>query len=195
MIYKLSWKHYLCFQGSHFFYNNSGSQFLIRGAFYSDSGRTTSAGNSFIDVLADNTICSRDLPYFQRLGINTVIISGVDTTADHTSCMQVLQNAGIYVLVQLNGRVRTAYTMEGVPFVNVDYHFYDHFRDVVDGFQRYPNTLGFFTVARATSVFLSKTKTTMIYLKDYIRQKGYRSIPVGFMHEVFQQASENVPNQ
>jgi 1,3-beta-glucanosyltransferase GAS1 len=185
MTFELFSKMVLIIQGSHFFHNTSGSQFLVRGAFYSDSGRTTGITSSFIDVLADDSFCSRDVPYFQRLGINTLIILDVDTTAVHTSCMQKLRDAGIYVLIQLNGRVRKAYTYNGIPYVTWDYRFYDHFRNVIDGFQQYPNTLGFFLgSSRASSLWMPLAKTAVIYLKDYISQKGYRSIPVGFMHQV-----------
>jgi hypothetical protein len=56
---------------------------------------------------------------------------------------------------------------------------------VIDGFQQYPNTLGFFLgSSRASSLWIPLAKTAVIYLKDYIGQKGYRSIPVGFMHQV-----------
>jgi hypothetical protein len=125
------------------------------------------------------------VPYFQRLGINTIIILDIDMSKVHSGCMQKLRDAGIYVLFQLNGRVKEAYTLNGIPYIVWDYHYYDHFRAVVDEFQQYPNTLGFFFgIGRASSVWMPKTKASLIYLKEYIRQKGYRAIPVGWTQQV-----------
>ena len=76
----------------------------MRGTFYSESGKTTSSTSSFIDVLADDGFCSRDIPYLQRLGVNTIVILDTDPTLSHETCMTKLDSAGIYVLVQLTGR-------------------------------------------------------------------------------------------
>src|ERR1700712_5596376 len=117
----------LIFQGSHFFSRN-GSPFFVKGLFYSDSGKTTTTTTSFIDVLADEGFCSRDIPYFQKLGINTLLILDVDTRASHSACMLALQKAGIHVLFQLNGRAPGQVWINGAVRQEWGYEYYDHFR-------------------------------------------------------------------
>jgi hypothetical protein len=174
----------LIIQGSHFFYHN-GTQFFIRGLFYSDSGKATRSTISFIDFLADEGSCSRDIPYFQKLGINTIIILDVDTTASHSTCMQMLQNAGIYVLFQLNGRARSSVSVNGRIYSTWDYEFYEHFQKTIDAFQPFPNTLGFFVGSRViSSKLLVKGKASIVHMKQYINSKRYRAIPIGWMNEV-----------
>jgi hypothetical protein len=171
-------------QGSHFFYHN-GTQFFVRGVFYSDSGKSARTTTSFIDILADDGSCSRDIPYFQKLGINTIIILDFDPTASHSACMQMLQNAGIYVLIQLNGRTRSSYVVDGKSFSNWDYQFYQHFQKSIDTFQQYPNTLGFYIGSSVISPkILVKGKAALIHMKDYINSKKYRAIPIGWKNEV-----------
>jgi len=48
------------------FYNGT-DRFYIRGVDYQPGG---SSANS--DPLADESVCKRDIPYFQQLGINTI---------------------------------------------------------------------------------------------------------------------------
>ena len=58
-------------------------------------------GKTFTDPLSDFAGCSRDIPYLQQLGTNLVRVYAIDNTADHTQCMNALDESGIYVIADL----------------------------------------------------------------------------------------------
>jgi hypothetical protein len=54
--------------------------------------------SSFIDPLSSPANCTRDIPYLERLGVNAVRVYSVNASLNHDECMQMLENAGIYVM-------------------------------------------------------------------------------------------------
>lgn len=54
------------------------------------------------DPLADTAQCKRDASLMSELGANTIRVYHVDPTADHDGCMQAFDDAGIYVLADLD---------------------------------------------------------------------------------------------
>lgn len=78
--------------GNKFFYEN-GTQFFIKGVAYQLTED---------DPLIDKDQCSRDASLMQELGANTIRVYHVDASADHTDCMGVFADAGIYLLVDLD---------------------------------------------------------------------------------------------
>lgn len=71
-------------------------RFYIRGVDYQPGGSSEAT-----DPLADEATCTRDIPYFQQLGINTVRVYTVDNSKNHDACMAALANAGIYLALGL----------------------------------------------------------------------------------------------
>ncbi|MAD84553.1 MAG: hypothetical protein CL912_16465 [Deltaproteobacteria bacterium] len=75
------------------------------------------SNSSPYDPLVDTVQCSRDVSTYERkcrlgtnqvkatlmksLGANTIRVSTVNSTSDHTGCMSVFEDAGIYVLIDL----------------------------------------------------------------------------------------------
>jgi hypothetical protein len=98
----------LIIQGSRFFYPN-GTQFFIKAIAYSNDARSAPGSSSFIDTISDELSCTRDIPYLQRLGINVLDVRDVDNKTDHSSCMSLLQSAGIYVLVRADASANTKF--------------------------------------------------------------------------------------
>jgi 1,3-beta-glucanosyltransferase GAS1 len=117
----------------------------------------------------------------QSLGLNTIRTYAIDPTQDHSSCMEALQNAGIYVISDLSAP--GASINRDTPTWNDD--LYAHYTAVVDNLQKYTNVLGFFA-GNEVSNNASNTdasafvKAAVRDMKAYIKQKGYRTIGVGY---------------
>ena len=54
-----------------------------------------------MDPILDGEVCARDILYLLDLGINTVWVDGLASTANHSPCMKHFRDAGIYVVVYL----------------------------------------------------------------------------------------------
>jgi hypothetical protein len=137
-------------------------------------------------MLADPEICARDIPFITQLGINTLDILSIDPKISHTSCMKLLQDAGIYVLIALNGDHSSAphgFIDGSSRILSHDYEMMDYYTSIIDSFQRYPNTLGFFVRIGHKSMSGINTiptwKATVRNMKEYIATKNYRKIPIG----------------
>ena len=145
------------------------------------SNGSTAGNNQYIDPLADSAACARDVPLMQALGLNTIRTYAVDPTQDHSSCMEALQNAGIYVISDLSAP--GASINRDTPAWNDD--LYAHYTAVIDNLQQYPNVLGFFA-GNEVSNNASNTdasafvKAAVRDMKAYIKQRGYRAIGVGY---------------
>jgi Glucanosyltransferase len=151
--------------------------------FYHDTGRFPPNSTTFIDPLVDPVICARDIPHMLKLGINTVLVSGINSAFDHKTCMQQFLDANIYVIVTLNGRNELRFFADGDYIDPFDYTLFDRFNKLADQFNKYPNMLGFMLQldddAVANLGALPGRKTIIRALKQYIRSKNYRDIPVG----------------
>ena len=122
----------------------------------------------------------RDISYLTQLTTNVIRVSYLDPTQDHTACMTALQNAGIYVFVDLPTNLTINSTN---PEWNLDiYNSWTGRIDAVAGFQ---NVLGFFAgngivTDSSTSPAAAFVKAAVRDLKSYINSKYSRDIPVGY---------------
>jgi 1,3-beta-glucanosyltransferase GAS1 len=131
------------FQGQKFFYEN-GTQFYMKGIAYqqdtSAMGQTNDDHDDYIDPLADEKLCKRDVPMLEELGVNTIRTYAIDPEADHTACMKMLDEAGIYVVSDLS---HPGLSIErNNPMWNTE--MYQRYKDVVDELAQYSNVIGFF---------------------------------------------------
>lgn len=147
----------------------------------------SSATTLYVDPLADPAACTRDIPYLQDLQTNVVRTYGIDPSHNHSGCMTLFANAGIYVIADL---VAPGYTIGNVNPVwnNV---LYNRYTSVIDTMHNYTNLLGFVVgddvvkgIGRNESG--PYVKAAVRDMKAYIRQKNYRSIPVGYVNSVLQ---------
>ena len=53
------------------------------------------------DSLADPDQCALDAPLMQTLLVNTIRVYTVNSTLNHTACMDTFKSHGIYVLIGL----------------------------------------------------------------------------------------------
>ncbi|MCJ1471530.1 1,3-beta-glucanosyltransferase gas1 [Lambiella insularis] len=171
-------------KGSKFFYKTNGTEFFIKGVAYQQDvgGNGTSSANvNFVDPLTDVAGCTRDIPYLQNLQTNTVRVYAIDPTKDHSQCMQMLANAGIYVIADLSA--------PNISINRIDPQWntalYDRYTSVVDTLAPYTNTLGFFAGNEVSNNIsnvdaIPFVKAAVRDTKAYIAAKKYRQIGVGY---------------
>jgi 1,3-beta-glucanosyltransferase GAS5 len=51
------------------------------------------------DPLADVKNCKLNIPYMKELGLNSIRVYTTDNSADHSECMKLLADAGIYLIL------------------------------------------------------------------------------------------------
>ncbi|KAL8641337.1 MAG: hypothetical protein Q9228_001833 [Teloschistes exilis] len=147
---------------------------------YSSNG-TIDGKDTYTDPLSDSKICGRDVPLLSQLQTNTIRVYAVDPTANHDQCMQLLANAGIYVIADL-GEPKTSINRD-TPQWNLE--IYNRYTAVVDTFSKYTNTLGFFAGNEVTNMVNNTEASAFVKaavrdIKAYIVQKKYRPLGVGY---------------
>lgn len=122
----------------------------------------------------------RDLPFLNALTTNVIRVSYIDSSLDHSACMTALATSGIYVMVDLPGTVNISATN---PEWNLD--IYNAWTQTVDAMAGYSNVLGFFAGNNIVTNISNSPAAAFIKagvrdMKSYIKNKGYREIPVGY---------------
>ncbi|KAL7942817.1 glycoside hydrolase family 72 protein [Trichoderma barbatum] len=171
-------------KGSKFFYPN-GTQFFIKGVAYQQdigqAGTSTSGDSTFLDPLASEASCKRDIPLLQQLGTNVIRTYAIDPTADHAACMKLLNDAGIYVFSDL-GEPALSINRD-TPSWNTE--LFDRYKAVVDELSQYPNVIGYFagnevSNAKNNTGASAYVKAAVRDTKAYIKSKKYRWQGVGY---------------
>lgn len=67
------------------------------------------------DPLVDTEQCQRDVALMRELGANAIRVYHVDPLVDHTGCMKLFADAGIYLFVDLD-TFHTYIRLVGVRF-------------------------------------------------------------------------------
>lgn len=166
--------------GNKFFYSNNGSQFYLRGiAYQADTANSTET--TINDPLADYDSCKRDLPYLVDLYTNVLRVYAINTSLDHTDCLNLFQENGIYIIADLSEPADSISRSD--PSWDLD--LYKRYTSVVDALHNYTNILGFFAGNEVTNNSTNTEASAFVKAavrdtKKYIKDKGYRSIPVGY---------------
>ncbi|KAH0543972.1 hypothetical protein FGG08_001739 [Glutinoglossum americanum] len=171
-------------KGSKFFYKTNGTEFFMRGVAYQQDipgNGSSSAVVQFSDPLADADACKRDVSLLQQLGTNVIRVYAIDPKKDHSACMQLLQDAGIYVISDLS-QPGESINRDSPTW---DEGLYNRYTSVIDALQGYSNVMGFFA-GNEVSNNVSNTnaspfvKAAVRDMKAYIKRKNYRPIGVGY---------------
>ncbi|SCU90645.1 LANO_0D09472g1_1 [Lachancea nothofagi CBS 11611] len=175
--------------GSKFFNTDTGEQFFIKGIAYQpsysmsdlESFKVLSSDTKYIDPLASPNICLRDIPHLAKLGVNTIRVYAIDPAQSHDVCMEALMESGIYVLLDLSEP--DASISRDSP--SWDVNVYQRYKDVVDAMHQYSNVLGFFAGNEVTNDITNTDASTFVKasirdIKEHIKEKDYRMIPVGY---------------
>jgi len=170
-------------KGTHFFYPN-GTEFFIRGIAYQQdvSSNGTSSGTSiFTDPLADEAGCKRDIPLLQELGTNVIRVYAINASLDHSACMTMLQNAGIYLIQDLSNP-KLSINRDDPEWTT---ELFASYAGVVDALAPYSNVLGFFAGNEVSNEVNNTNASAFVKaavrdMKAYIKMKNYRTIGVGY---------------
>ncbi|OCK84888.1 carbohydrate-binding module family 43 protein [Lepidopterella palustris CBS 459.81] len=185
-------------KGSKFFYKTNGTQFFIKGVAYQQDVGTNSSETQniqYTDPLGDTASCQRDIPILQQLQTNTIRVYALDPTVNHDSCMEMLANAGIYLIADLSQPGQSINRDDAAW--NDD--LYTRYTSVIDAMQKYNNVIGFFAgneVSNApnntnASAFV---KAAVRDMKAYIKAKAYRPMGVGYATNDDASIRENLAN-
>jgi len=163
-------------KGNAFFEGNN--RFYIRGVDYQPGGSSDLA-----DPIADEAGCTRDIVEFKKLGINTVRVYTVDNTAKHDACMTALADAGIYLVLDVNSPLYSLNRNTPAPSYNAVY--LQNIFATIDAFANYTNVLAFFSGNEVinddtTTSAAPYVKAVTRDMRQYIGDRGYRQIPVGY---------------
>lgn len=79
------------------FWKEDGSRFYVRGVAYQPGGAADAA-----DPMLDLDTFRNDVKQFKELGINTIRIYTIDNSANHDEAMALLDDAGIYLALDVN---------------------------------------------------------------------------------------------
>lgn len=136
------------------------------------------------DPIADASGCQRDIPEFKKLGINAIRVYSVDNSVNHDTCMNALADAGIYLILDVNSPLYSINRQDPAPSYNPTY--LQSVFATIDSFANYPNTLAFFSGNEVINETIASTVTAPYVkavtrdMKQYIGNRGYRKIPVGY---------------
>ncbi|KAL3234557.1 hypothetical protein RNJ44_03319 [Nakaseomyces bracarensis] len=170
--------------------NNTDTEneiFFVKGIDYQPGGSSAYDGNSGEDVLSDADVCARDAYVFQQLGINTIRVYTLNPDVNHDECMTILNDAGIYVILDVNSGNYGENLNRADPWGTYNAQYLSRVFKFIDAFKNYPNVLGFFSgnevindeknYANIDPQYIRAVQRDM---KQYIAKHSNRTIPVGY---------------
>ncbi|KAJ1724874.1 1 3-beta-glucanosyltransferase gel4 [Coemansia erecta] len=164
-------------KGSKFFNEKTGEQFYFKGVAYQPRTGLTAENP---DPLADTVGCKRDIELFKDLGINSIRVYEVDYNKNHDTCMKLLEDAGIYLILDMPS---PKYSINRAnPYW--DHDLMSHWAAKVDAFAKYPNLVAWIAgneVAndKTTTPSAAFVKAAIRDMKAYLKSKGLNT-PVGY---------------
>lgn len=145
----------------------------------------SSAVNTNSDPLTDPTACKRDAALMQMLGINTIRVYNVQPSLNHDECASIFDEAGIYMILDVNSPLPNGALNRAAPWTTYDYLYFQQVFGVIEAFKNFDNVLGFFAgneVINQAATWLAPAYVRAVVrdMKDYIAKNAPRAIPVGY---------------
>ncbi|KAJ1659044.1 40S ribosomal protein S27 [Dispira simplex] len=160
------------------FDKSTGEQFFFKGIAYAPKLDDPDPKNP--DPLANPDGCERDLKVFKDLGLNSIRVYEVQLGRDHDKCMKLLEDNGIYLIIDLNTPTYSI-NRESPQY---DTQLYSYHVQKASELAKYPNVAAF-VVGNEVTNEPGNTDASM-YVKTMIRDvksylnKASVSIPVGY---------------
>lgn len=161
--------------------------FFIKGIDYQPGGSSGFSPYAAHDILSEPSQCARDIFAFEELGINTVRIYQLNPELNHDECMTMLNNAGIYVILDVNSGNAGEHLNRADPEGTYNAHYLSRVFKFIESFKNYPNVLGFFSGNEVINDDENYAEIDPPYLraiqrdmKQYILRHCNRTIPVGY---------------
>ncbi|KAF2093724.1 hypothetical protein NA57DRAFT_61427 [Rhizodiscina lignyota] len=153
-------------------FTSDGDQYFIKGIAYQLTPD---------DPLLDDEQCQRDAKLMSTIGTNAIRVYHVNGHQDHSACMKTFADNGIYLWVDLD-TFSTQIDQEAPHWNETQL---SAFQEVMDEFQQYDNTAGFFVGNEVLttgngSVAAPYVKAAARDTKAYRDAKHYRKIPIGY---------------
>ncbi|KAG0227678.1 Glucanosyltransferase-domain-containing protein [Mortierella sp. GBAus27b] len=164
-------------KGTKFFDSFTKEQFFIKGVAYQPRSDILGA----FDPLSRPSECRRDVALMKDLGLNTIRVYQVDPAQNHNDCMKALEDAGIYLILDLVANSHSIIRNSPEYDINV----WNSIRATIDAFKSFSNVLGFFignevTNDKHTTAASAYVKALTRDAKAYIAIGSPRRIPVGY---------------
>jgi len=118
--------------------------------------------------------------------VNTIRSYNVDPTLNHDECASIFNEAGIYMIIDVNSPLAGQSIDRSNPASSYNTGYLNHIFSVVEAFKSYPNTLGFFSGNEIINDVPTSAdnppyiRAVQRDLKNYIAQHAPRTIPVGY---------------
>ncbi|OLY85461.1 pH-responsive protein 1 [Smittium mucronatum] len=167
----------LVIKGSKFFNSKTKKQFFFKGVDYQPRSHDSRTN---LDPLSEVDACLRDAKILKELNVNSIRVYETDYNLNHDKCMAALEEAGIYVILDI---ATPLYSINrNTPFWDVS--LYDNFKKKVDAFAKYPNVVAFLigneiTNDRLTTPASAFVKASLRDIKTYIKANNY-NVYVGY---------------
>jgi hypothetical protein len=168
------------------------AKFLIKGLTYAPRKSDASpwSPESYIDPLGDAWLpeLRKDIPHLRQLGINTIFVNHADINQPPDQALQLLQEAGIYVLLEIFTNVSLKGGLDANP-TEIDLQTLYSPNKVrknlvfVSQTAKHPNVLGY-SISQVIHT-LASTKLAALHraavrdTKFFLKKSGSRPIPVG----------------
>ncbi|KAF9066073.1 carbohydrate-binding module family 43 protein/Glycoside hydrolase family 72 protein [Rhodocollybia butyracea] len=130
-----------------YLYDSSGNRFYIKGVAYQEQGvvvasadNTLGTPSTFVDPLSNSSACSRDLPFLQQLGVNTIRVYSVDSSLNHDGCMSTFSGAGIYTIIDLALPLNGTFDPTSPAWST---NLLDEYLETINAFNKYDNVLAY----------------------------------------------------